>query len=1002
MECKVVLADRNEALKHNTCKKVAQLTKVIYNMGTENREREDDMNNIRQDYEYMIETIVDDFQEKAEDIVKDLVSYRKGCVDNSCRIWGSKYKQTKVDFANLIKTQQGRFNTLIESGREMSKSLKESQANAMKAAALMIESSSAVEKDLKAKTRPKSQARSDVKSNVKPILEKIELLEKESQARIAQMKVEQTKAITENRNGINLFLKKELLDRKDSFMKSRNELEVIYNELGKLKQLANAIISERNKSMKIKTDTKKEIISNTKQECLSIKKKMKELNNQEKLDSKTRVYEVSEMKRQQQRINNSRKIQIDEINRQIKDQKHKRHQKAATFANDMKKYENASLIQAKNLIAEFEKEAKMKKAEHKDYVTVFKECNEDIEQVKTTAQQMIDDSLEHMHNRALAFGMKLEKQNENGEVRTSEDIANFMRRANDRVQILESALDVQTKSLKKSRKHERKANKKLAKTLNTIKERHNEELIEARSKYESEMKRVEEHNNTRLSEKKNEIENSINRKKGDKKKQLTDLQTNFTSDLNKLKSQIETQNNAKLEQFKSDSLNSSPNKKLIEDHERKLSQSNAKLQYAINQIQVAKTNNDKAIENLENEIVAKEKRKRQLERAKKAQRQSIDEEFEMKIQVEQVKLRNTIENISQLYDKDENQRGCDIIEAIRKVKEAKNRKDDLFQKKTREISDMKEAFSQKAQGIQARINDFNNNTKENSLKQNYETLQNDWQNRLESYEHETESRLQDIQERIKINNNDFSRQIEETNKLLEVEEQKFGSVKHELESKRNEIEEEEEKRITLIDEEYEKQKQRTAVNHERMIEKMKNRIESAQKLYEEVNQKNEEEKQVINNEFDAKLVQVKNVNSSEITKISEKFQKQNDKFINKINKLTDKQSSIEMQVNDPPTRDVDLDRIQETRERIQQLDQQIVASFDEHYSWITHAPENVEVSSDDENKPPPMSSRMSRKTTSRNSKRGQTPLTSRLYAQTMVIDQKLHGRPMLITPTRYA
>jgi hypothetical protein len=88
------------------------------------------------------------------------------------------------------------------------------------------------------------------------------------------------------------------------------------------------------------------------------------------------------------------------------------------------------------------------------------------------------------------------------------------------------------------------------------------------------------------------------------------------------------------------------------------------------------------------ELAALEKAKRQLLRRIETEARQVDDEFERKIQIEQVTLSQKIDNISKLYTLEENQRGREVIEMMRKVNETRMRVDQLLESKARQLEEL--------------------------------------------------------------------------------------------------------------------------------------------------------------------------------------------------------------------------------------------------------------------------------------------------------------------------
>ena len=96
------------------------------------------------------------------------------------------------------------------------------------------------------------------------------------------------------------------------------------------------------------------------------------------------------------------------------------------------------------------------------------------------------------------------------------------------------------------------------------------------------------------------------------------------------------------------------------------------MHFFVQSVEQSKQIAEKTVNQLDHEISMIDKKMRKFKRSTKSSINEIDKEYEMKIQVLQIDLNNKIENLSKLYTKEENDRGCEIIEAIRKIKETQN------------------------------------------------------------------------------------------------------------------------------------------------------------------------------------------------------------------------------------------------------------------------------------------------------------------------------------------
>ena len=72
-----MLIDKNDAFRHNVCKKLAQLGKVIFTLTAAQRDREDEMRDVSLNYEEQISKIFERHKTKTDNIQKATAQKRK-------------------------------------------------------------------------------------------------------------------------------------------------------------------------------------------------------------------------------------------------------------------------------------------------------------------------------------------------------------------------------------------------------------------------------------------------------------------------------------------------------------------------------------------------------------------------------------------------------------------------------------------------------------------------------------------------------------------------------------------------------------------------------------------------------------------------------------------------------------------------------------------------------------------------------------------------------------
>ena len=100
-------------------------------------------------------------------------------------------------------------------------------------------------------------------------------------------------------------------------------------------------------------------------------------------------------------------------------------------------------------------------------------------------------------------------------------------------------------------------------------------------------------------------------------------------------------------------------------------------------------------------------------------------------------MKDSIENISKLYEKDENQRGRDIIEGIRRVREIRNRINDYKITKEHERFQYQKKFEEEKNELTTSINNWKNYLHENKLKDKMNEIQSNSNKIIEQIKKQT-------------------------------------------------------------------------------------------------------------------------------------------------------------------------------------------------------------------------------------------------------------------------
>ena len=176
-----------DAYRHNSCKKLAQLEKVIYGYSSQIQDRNDELALISQEYEEEIEDIVYQHHQKMYGITRSLVQYRKSQINSSCQSFGSLYRTLKTNYTALYSSKKAELKELISQQRSLHKLLHTLQIQIVKDANLSIDQFDNFETET---TRLKNFqiSQSDISEAIQPILTKAATIKEASETKIHQMR----------------------------------------------------------------------------------------------------------------------------------------------------------------------------------------------------------------------------------------------------------------------------------------------------------------------------------------------------------------------------------------------------------------------------------------------------------------------------------------------------------------------------------------------------------------------------------------------------------------------------------------------------------------------------------------------------------------------------------------------------------------------------------------------------------------------------------------------
>ena len=118
-------SDFNEAFKHNSCKKLAQLIRVVTEFDSFNFDHKIEYLNEQNNFDVLIAEQVMKFKSDLHSIVHNTVTHRKGEIDISCKNFGILYKQIKSNFSNIMNEKYIKINDISKELKELNHIIRE-------------------------------------------------------------------------------------------------------------------------------------------------------------------------------------------------------------------------------------------------------------------------------------------------------------------------------------------------------------------------------------------------------------------------------------------------------------------------------------------------------------------------------------------------------------------------------------------------------------------------------------------------------------------------------------------------------------------------------------------------------------------------------------------------------------------------------------------------------------------------------------------------------------
>jgi hypothetical protein len=245
-----------------------------------------------------------------------------------------------------------------------------------------------------------------------------------------------------------------------------------------------------------------------------------------------------------------------------------------------------------------------------------------------------------------------------------------------------------------------------------------------------------------------ELRAFLDGKSAERRRRIQEMADNFQVDVDQKLAAAASERAAKLSDLRAEIVSQTSFAEQEKSHEAAVERAKESIDFIARRMQCLKDAHEKRLATLQAEFSKMEKAKRQLERRKKTETLAIDEDYERRIQVEQVNLRNAMDNLAKLYDTDENERGCEILEAFRKVRETHNHTTDFVFRQRRELDLMKRSSQETCRDTKDKIAKLTHSAREQEINAKFPQIRADTDARIAAVTTQTTERLANIRAEI--------------------------------------------------------------------------------------------------------------------------------------------------------------------------------------------------------------------------------------------------------------
>lgn len=912
--------DDTQAFIHNVCKKTAQLTRVAADFQDAHFDQAILIKNMRNHYFQLYDQVIEQTRKNAQDAFNALVKFRKAQIEDSCHEYGLQYKQIKSDFARILNEKSTQLNNISREAKLCHRNIKEMTRDSILLAKSVLSTADEVEKSLNAQSRCQTPTINlENKQDLIEIRQKISAEKKRHQQVMNEIKELYKQQALEFKNKVRAILVKEIQNRKPYFISCTERLQKMQKEMKTLRE-------DFMKSYQESKVFEKEAFNKREQMMNLTNLEVKEINDQIK---KTKISIQTETKSSTERLSSARKILkngrisqagiIREISKIIDRQRQDSKDLEASIAQRRKERLEQLASQETGLMQQHKNELTNKLAEISLQRQIIDERQLTTDHLKEKSQNLVDMFMNDLNEFDSTFDKNLQKQEFDINSLFNTEKMKYQQMNDEQYNSLNSSFTGIYEESRHHRKEVRKNSHKVKKDLG-----------EFRNKIETDAEQREKENNQKRDDYEKKFVEIMTERRNQKEEKCRNMTNkfvekdkpvfaNFQKDLDEKRAEIQKTNKIPEMEY------SMQYEETEFKHERDILEST--LDIISKQIESMQNNKEVRLAELAADVVNADKNKRMLERQLKTAASEINAENELTIQVEQVQLADKIDKISLLYNADENERGREIIEAIRKVKQSQNRTRDLVKRKLDEHHQKMNEIHNQMKTIKESIRRLQTGEDCEVLRQKLVSMEREEAIKLSEMEESTNKLRNFYRNSMKTLTNEFEKQKQKIAESREQDDVVFKEGEAHYMEKHSRLRQETDERKQEIEEKYSEKKAEIELEHKKSVENMKRRIASAQRNYEDylkdMSSKYDDFLKKCNAEYDSTI---ENLPPRMQTQINELVD-QNKQLHEKMENLNQKVSDLRYEYFTNETRVADKNKMQTLKKEMATKMTEIAETF---------------------------------------------------------------------------